>query len=88
MGLQARIDPLDFGQMRRDARLMPRESSKRINRLTIYMVKPKFQRLIDIIDSASAPRQVAGIGQFVSEESHPRPPARITNFFGPRWEMI
>jgi uncharacterized protein (TIGR04141 family) len=61
---------------------MPRESSKRINRLTIYMVKPKFQRLIDIIDSASAPRQVAGAGQFVSEESHPRPPAWITNFFG------
>jgi uncharacterized protein (TIGR04141 family) len=46
------------------------------------MIKPKYQRLEDIIDSANGPRDVEGVGQFVSEASHPRPPAWITNFFG------
>ena len=61
---------------------MPRTNDTRTNRLTIYMIKPKYQRLEDIIDSASEPRDVGGVGQFVFEASHPRPPAWITSFFG------
>lgn len=55
---------------------------RKTNRLTIYMIKPKFQRLEDFIDSSNEPIQVEDIGQFVFEESHPHPPGWIANFFG------
>jgi uncharacterized protein (TIGR04141 family) len=60
---------------------MPRKKEIRTNKLTIYMIKPRYQRLEDIIDSANEPRQVDEVGQFVFEASHPRPPAWITSFF-------
>ena len=46
------------------------------------MVKSKYQLLEEIIDSESTPIQIENVGQFISEDSHPRPPAWITNFFG------
>jgi len=52
------------------------------NRLTIYMIKPKFQRLEDFIESPNDPIQVEDAGQFLFEESHPHPPGWIANFFG------
>ena len=61
---------------------MPRVDGISTNKLTIYLIKPKYQQLEDIIDSASEPRQVEDVGQFVFEVSHPHPPSWITNFFG------
>jgi len=61
--------------------MTPRKEIK-TNRLTIYMIKPKYQKLEDIIDSAIEPREVEGVGQFVFEASHPQAPAWITSFFG------
>jgi len=61
---------------------MPRGNGIITNRLTIYLIKPKYQQLEDIIDSATEPRQVGDVGQFVFEASHPEPPAWITSFFG------
>lgn len=54
----------------------------RINRLTIYMIKPKFQAIDDIVEENSKKLPFDGVGTFVYEDSHPRPPAWITNFFG------
>jgi uncharacterized protein (TIGR04141 family) len=53
-----------------------------INRLTIYMIKPKFQSIDDIVEENTKRLDFDGIGQFVYDDSHPRPPAWITNFFG------
>jgi len=52
------------------------------NRLTIYMIKPKFQQLEDFIDSSNEPIQVEDAGLFLFDESHPHPPGWIANFFG------
>jgi len=38
------------------------------NRLTIYMIKPEFQRLEDFIESSNEPIQVEDAGQFLFEE--------------------
>lgn len=61
---------------------MPSRNRAKTNRLTIYMIKPKFQRLEDFIDSSNEPIQVEDVGQFLFEESHPHPPGWIANFFG------
>jgi uncharacterized protein (TIGR04141 family) len=61
---------------------MPRTTNTKTNRLTIYMIKAKYQLLEDIFDSTDEPREVEGVGQFVFEASHPRPPGWITRFFG------
>ena len=61
---------------------MPRTTGISTNRLTIYMIKPKFRLLEDIIESGTKPLQIGDVGQFIFEVSHPEPPSWITNFFG------
>lgn len=51
------------------------------NRLSIYLIKPEYQRPEDIVSSTRAPI-VIGDGQFFSEPSHPHPPDWVTSFFG------
>jgi uncharacterized protein (TIGR04141 family) len=53
-----------------------------VNRLTIYMIKPKFQALVDIVEENTKRLDFDGVGQFVYEDSHPRLPAWVTRFFG------
>lgn len=52
------------------------------NRLTIYMIKPEYQRIEDIVESVTNPCQIGEVGQFIFEESHPHPPDWINDFFG------
>jgi uncharacterized protein (TIGR04141 family) len=52
------------------------------NRLTIYMIKPKYRIPEDIVESRTEPLQIGDVGQFIFEASHPEPPSWITNFFG------
>ena len=54
----------------------------RTNRLTIYMIKPKYRLLEDIIEAGTKPLQISDMGQFIFEVSHPEPPSWITHFFG------
>lgn len=61
---------------------MTRTTGISTNRLAVYMIKPKYKRLEDIIDSGSEPMQVGDVGQFIFEVSHPEPPSWITKFFG------
>jgi len=52
------------------------------NKLSVYMIKPEFQRLEDIIDSTEEPTEIPGVGHFVFEESHPHQPDWVKGFFG------
>lgn len=61
---------------------MAPSDQSRTNRLTIYMIEPKFQAIDDIVEENSKRLPFDGVGTFVYEDSHPRPPAWITNFFG------
>lgn len=61
---------------------MPRTTGISTNRLAVYMIKPKYRRLEDIVESGSKQLQIEGVGQFVFEASHPEPPSWITKFFG------
>jgi uncharacterized protein (TIGR04141 family) len=61
---------------------MPRTTGISTNRLTVYMIKPKYRLLEDIIESATEPLRVGNVGQFIFEASHPEPPSWITKFFG------
>lgn len=61
---------------------MPTANGIKTNRLTIYMVKPEYQRIEDIVDSAANSYQIGEVGQFIFEESNPRPPEWIKDFFG------
>ncbi len=54
----------------------------RTNRLTIYMIRPKFQAIEDIVEENSKRLPFDGVGTLVYEDSHPRPPAWIAKFFG------
>lgn len=63
---------------------MPRTIGDSTNRLTIYMIKPKFKTIEDIVDSELESIDVGDIGQFIFETSHPEPPRWITSFFGDR----
>src|SRR5882724_10355935 len=60
---------------------MPRGSIK-TNRLNVYLIKQEFQRVEDIVDSAEAPQDIPGIGQFVYDRSYPHPPDWLRAFFG------
>jgi uncharacterized protein (TIGR04141 family) len=61
---------------------MPRTTGISTNRLTVYMVKPKYRLLEDIIESGTGSLRVGDIGQFIFEASHAEPPSWITRFFG------
>lgn len=61
---------------------MPRTTGISTNRLAVHLIKPKYRRLEDIIESGSKPLQVGDVGQFIFEASHPEPPSWITKFFG------
>jgi len=52
------------------------------NKLAIYMIKSDFQRLEDIASSKEEPLTIDGIGHFIFDESHPRSPDWVEDFFG------
>lgn len=52
------------------------------NRFSVYMIKPEFQKLEDITESKEAPLEIDNVGYFVFDESNPRPPEWVKNFFG------
>ena len=52
---------------------MARTTGINTNRLAVYMIKSKYKRLEDIIESATEPLQVGDVGQFIFEASHPEP---------------
>ena len=61
---------------------MPQGTGVKTNRLTVYMIKPDFQRIDDIVHPSSRRHLIGEIGLFVFEESHPHPPDWISDFFG------
>ena len=61
---------------------MPASTGEKTNRLTIYMIKPEYQRIEDIVNSATNGCQIGEVGQFIFEESRPHPPEWINDFFG------
>ena len=61
---------------------MPRTTGISTNSLTVYMVKPKYRLVEDIIESGTGSLPVGNIGQFIFEASHAEPPSWITRFFG------
>lgn len=67
---------------------MPAVSIIKTNRLTVYMIKPEYQRINDIIDSPNEPQTVGDVGKFAFEESHPHQPEWVNNFFGDRFSDL
>lgn len=61
---------------------MPRTKGISTNHLAVYMIKPKYKRLEDIVERGNEPISVGTAGQFIYEASHPEPPAWIRKFFG------
>lgn len=60
---------------------MPNESIK-TNKLSIYMIKPEYQKFEDIIESEENPHYIDGVGHFFFDESHPHKPSWVETFFG------
>ena len=59
-----------------------RETSTKTNKLTIYMIKPEYRNIDEILEVAQEGRVIEGVGTFYSEESHPHTPGWIRDFFG------
>ena len=55
---------------------------KKTNKLSVYMIKPHYQRLEDIVDSDESPREIEQVGHFVFAQSHPHLPDWVKDFFG------
>lgn len=51
------------------------------NRYSIYLIKPDFKELDDIVESSER-IEIEGVGHFFFDRSHPHPPAWLTDFFG------
>lgn len=66
----------------KEHRSVPRTTGISTNRLAVYMIKPKYNRIEDIVESGSEPLSVGDVGQFIFEASRPEPPSWITKFFG------
>ncbi len=66
---------------------MPRSAVK-TNKLSIYMIKPQFQRLEEIVNTTSDPVEIEGVGHFFYERSAPRAPAWLRSFFGSTLDSI
>lgn len=60
---------------------MPADQPK-TSKLTIYMIKPEFAELDDIVSSDQDPIVIPGIGTFVFKNSHSHKPDWVTTFFG------
>jgi len=52
------------------------------NKYTVYMIKPEIQSVEDIVATHGEPLEIEGVGSFVFDESFPRPPEWVKNFFG------
>ena len=61
---------------------MPRSLGVGTNHLTIYMIKPEYTDILDIVETNQEPVPIEGVGQFVFEPSNPHPPKWIRTFFG------
>lgn len=59
-----------------------RETSTKTNKLTIYMIKPEYRNINEILEVAQEGRVIEGVGTFYSEESYPHAPEWIRDFFG------
>lgn len=61
---------------------MPDRNEPKTSKLTIYLIKPEFTDIADIVESRQAPIELENLGHFVFEESHTNRPDWLTNFFG------
>jgi hypothetical protein len=52
------------------------------NKLSVYLIKPEYQQLEDIIESEESVTEIPNIGHFVFDESHPHQPDWVKDFFG------
>jgi uncharacterized protein (TIGR04141 family) len=52
------------------------------NKLSIYLIRPEFQRSEDVLECTELPIQIPGVGEFYFERSHPNPPSWLSDFFG------
>lgn len=60
---------------------LPNEQEKS-NKLCIYLIKPEYQTLNDIIDTGVLTQPVPGVGTFLYEASRGKQPSWILDFFG------
>lgn len=51
------------------------------NKLTIYLIKPSYSEFAEIVEDGTAGIEVQDVGTFYLENSHPRPPSWLSNFF-------
>ena len=57
---------------------------KRVNKLTIYLIKEGMTDLSSVLKTASNPLSIDGVGDFYYSESRPNRPSWLTHFFGGR----
>jgi uncharacterized protein (TIGR04141 family) len=56
--------------------------AERSNKLTVGLIKPDLTDFAQIVKPETIAIEIAGVGTFYMEASHPRPPSWITDFFG------
>src|SRR6266849_2318691 len=52
------------------------------NKLSIYLIKPQYQQIEDIVEAHESPLVIANVGTFFYDESHPHEPDWLKDFFG------
>ncbi len=62
---------------------MPTTANKtKTNKLTVYLIKPEFSALEDIVDPTTRIQDIDGVGTFLFENSHTNIPNWVKGFFG------
>jgi len=51
------------------------------NKLNVYLIKPEFNRLAQIVDESARSHEIDSVGTLYTEASHPRAPDWIQAFF-------
>jgi uncharacterized protein (TIGR04141 family) len=58
------------------------------NKYSVYMIKPEIQDLQDIAHSSEPALEIPDVGTFLFEQSHPRPPSWVPDFFGSTLDQV
>ena len=62
---------------------MPTTTNRiKTNRLTVYLIKPEFSALEDIVETTTRTQEIDGVGTFLFENSHTNVPSWVRGFFG------
>ncbi|SRR5260370_14174228 len=54
------------------------------NKLNVCLIKSEYTKFDEIIDPDTTSRDIDGVGTFYMEDSRPRPPDWLNDFFGSR----